>query len=997
MEGSVSVFFSPACDESPGSGLRGEAAFGSTSTMLSRAISTAVLIVASCAWIPHTLKAEVLINEFLASNSPASGFPDADGHFEDWIEIHNASELPVNLAGYTLTDDPALADKWTFPTVAIAAGEYLIVWASEKNRPAPVQLHTNFKLERDGGYVALHGPDGEALDALQYDLQRRDTSFGRQPDASSRFAYFLEPTPNASNTTTAYDQVPSITPAFLPGGGFFLDSETVTLAAFPPRSVVHYTLDGSTPNNASTVFSDPIELTATTVVRAIAYLDGVPLSNVGSHTYFLGNPHSVPLVSISTTPEHLWSEDTGIFANPARTGVDWEREGSIEMFDVQGARVFGKGVGLRTHGGASRLNSEKHSLRLYFRDIYGGGRLRADLFASSDGVGGIAVPPRFDTLVLRAGYHDSWVHFNDLQRRNSIYVRDQLVRNLHLEMGQLNAHGEWVGLYINGRYNGLYNLTERVDEEFFDAYSTHDQWDVIKEGIAKQGDEIAWNQFVLFMTRSNMADPIVYEQAVELLDIASFVTYVIVNVWAANRDWPQRNWYAARTREDPAAKWIFVNWDAEQTFADNVDVVHASQDTLSSARAQNGEVAEILDNLLRNTQFRDDLLAGFEEHLGGILSAEQAIPRLDMLVDRVAQEIQLESARWDGETVARWNASIERVRQFIRDREPALLTIVRESLDTSDAAEFPRPVPLPLGTNIAFIVRDANNPSPANEVVRDRLLIRDATVNLITETRDSPTDVSRTHDLLLIASSIHPSNVAADYRNLPIPRVIWESGLLAPTWEPLSGGNRSADDQSLMRFLEGDHPITRGLPRGALQEVTTSNVSLGFGDGTVGPGVDLLATGANPGHYAILAAETGAEYAVPGHRAPARSVFISLGEDGFRRANGHLFRVFDQAVDWAIDFDVDDAVIDSPFLRGDVNADGDADISDVVSTIGYLFLGSLPTPCLKSMDTNDDGGVDIADAIFLLDYLFRAGLSPLPPFPEIGLDPTPDRLPCPEG
>jgi hypothetical protein len=966
--------------------------------MLPKAMSNCVTMLALCgltlcASSPRALHADIVINEFLASNSPASGFADADGDFEDWIEFFNSGDVPINLAGHTVTDDPLVPDKWTFPTTVISAGQYLVVWASGKDRIDTAELHTNFKLERDGEYVALLRPNGSVVNALQYDVQRRDTSYGRQPDASGNFVYFLEPTPNASNTTTAYDDVPSITPLFSPSGGFFVDSETVTLTAFPAQTVIYYTLDSSTPDNTSTVYSAPIEITSTTVVRAIVYLDGVPLSDVGSHTFFLGSSRSVPLISISTTADNLWSVDTGIFANPAQTGIAWEREGSVEMFDEQGTRVFGKGVGLRTHGGASRLNSDKHSLRLYFRDIYGSGRLRASLFDSSDGVGGIAVPPRFDTLVLRAGYHDSWIHFNELQRRNSVYVRDQLVRDLHLEMGQLNAHGEWVGLYINGNYVGLYNLTERVDEEFFDAYSTHDQWDVIKEGIAKQGDEVAWQEFVYFMTRSNLADPIVYEQALELLDMDNFLSYIVVNVWAANRDWPQRNWYAARTREDPAAKWIFVNWDAEQTFADNVDLVRATQDTLSSARAQNGDVAEILDNLLRNTQFRRDLLAEFEEHLNGVLSAERVIPRLDALVLRIAQEVQLESARWNGETGVRWNESTERVRQFIRDREADLWSIVSEQLDTSGEAEFTRLIPLPNGTDIAFIVRDPNNPSAANEVVLDRLLARGANVDLIAETQDNPSVVSQNYDLLLVASNIEPSNVASDYNDLPIPRIIWESGLLAPTWEPLSRSSESVENQSLMRFLESNHPITAGLPRGALREVTTSGVSLGFGDGLIGPGVDLLATGANPGHYAILAAEAGAEYAFPGRHAAARSVFLSLGEDGFRRSNAYLVRVFDQAVNWTIDFNAD--VIGGPFIRGDVNADGDSDISDVVNTVGYLFLGGMSTPCLKSMDTNDDGGVDIADAIFLLDYLFRAGPTPRPPFPESGIDPSPDGLPCP--
>jgi len=92
---------------------------------------------------------DVRINEFMAAN--ASGLLDEDGEAQDWIEIVNASPFTVNLAGWSLTDNPDQPGQWTFPAVSLSPGEYRIVFASGKDRK-PIglgtRLHTNFKLER---------------------------------------------------------------------------------------------------------------------------------------------------------------------------------------------------------------------------------------------------------------------------------------------------------------------------------------------------------------------------------------------------------------------------------------------------------------------------------------------------------------------------------------------------------------------------------------------------------------------------------------------------------------------------------------------------------------------------------------------------------------------------------------------------------------------------------------------------------------------------------
>ena len=101
-----------------------------------------------------------VITEFLASND--SDLMDEDGDRSDWTEIFNAGDTALDLSGWHLTDDASDLNQWAFPSVSLDAGEFLIVFASLKDRSDPdgTELHTNFKLGAGGEYLALVQPDG---------------------------------------------------------------------------------------------------------------------------------------------------------------------------------------------------------------------------------------------------------------------------------------------------------------------------------------------------------------------------------------------------------------------------------------------------------------------------------------------------------------------------------------------------------------------------------------------------------------------------------------------------------------------------------------------------------------------------------------------------------------------------------------------------------------------------------------------------------------------
>ena len=132
----------------------------------------------AAALLVQPLLAQVQITEFMASNSRT--LQDDFGEHPDWIEICNTSPIPVNLLDWALTDNANKPTKWLFPSTNLPPYSYLVVFASGRDRHAPgAPLHTNFKTDASGGYLALFRPDGRvATEFVAYPGQLADISYG---------------------------------------------------------------------------------------------------------------------------------------------------------------------------------------------------------------------------------------------------------------------------------------------------------------------------------------------------------------------------------------------------------------------------------------------------------------------------------------------------------------------------------------------------------------------------------------------------------------------------------------------------------------------------------------------------------------------------------------------------------------------------------------------------------------------------------------------------
>jgi hypothetical protein len=81
------------------------------------------------------LRSQIVINEVMSSNGTV--LYDEDGNAPDWIELWNNSDAPFDLTGAGLSDKPSEPFKWRFPQYILAPRQFLVVFASGKNRINP--------------------------------------------------------------------------------------------------------------------------------------------------------------------------------------------------------------------------------------------------------------------------------------------------------------------------------------------------------------------------------------------------------------------------------------------------------------------------------------------------------------------------------------------------------------------------------------------------------------------------------------------------------------------------------------------------------------------------------------------------------------------------------------------------------------------------------------------------------------------------------------------
>ncbi len=632
----------------------------------------------------HPAAGTVTINEVMATNSTA--WADDQREYDDWIELHNSGSTPVDVGGMYLSDDADNPTLWQIPSTrpeltVLAPGGFLIIWADEDPQTA-LELHANFKLSAGGEELTLYAEDAQTLiDRIRFAEQAPDVSWGRYPDASGPWHPMSESSPGRGNVLAYVGFVKDV--EFSHSRGFYGEPLAVTLATETPGARIYYSLDGSEPHASETRtgrghrYREPIRITSTTCLRAKALKEDWRDSAVRTHTYIFladvlhqssfqagypaqwgateadyGMDREVVLhpqyrqafpaallthrvVSVVCDPDALFDSKTGIYANSQSAGINWERPVSVEIIEPAGDRTLQINAGLRMQGGASRSSSRpKHNMRLLFKGQYGSTHLEYPLIPGSD-------VDRFDTIILRGGNGDSWIHPNATQRDRAQYIRDQWARHTQVDMGRLSAGQCYVHLYLNGLYWGLYHIIERPNAAFFAEHLGGDKedYDVVqhKNGTV-DGNRDAWNEMI-DVAQGGLGTPATFGALQEHLHLDNFMDYMLLNFYVGNTDWDHNNWYGGRRRE-MGAGWRFFMWDSERIFLGLNDNV--------TGKNNSNQPTYVHQRLRANPDYRmrfaDNVFARCRP--SGVLSPEESIARWDSFGADIRLALVAECARW---------------------------------------------------------------------------------------------------------------------------------------------------------------------------------------------------------------------------------------------------------------------------------------------------------------------------------------------------------------
>ncbi|MBD3335841.1 MAG: T9SS type A sorting domain-containing protein [Candidatus Eisenbacteria bacterium] len=142
-------------------------------------------------WSPVT---DLALNELMADN--AHTLADEYGDFDDWLEIVNRGAAAVALGDFSLTDHLDGTPVFSFPSMVLEPGEYLVVWTDGEELEGP--LHASFRLDAGGeDLYLLNG--GVIVEQLTFLALGEDQSYGRWPDATGGWELLSVATPGAPN------------------------------------------------------------------------------------------------------------------------------------------------------------------------------------------------------------------------------------------------------------------------------------------------------------------------------------------------------------------------------------------------------------------------------------------------------------------------------------------------------------------------------------------------------------------------------------------------------------------------------------------------------------------------------------------------------------------------------------------------------------------------------------------------------------------------------
>ncbi len=521
----------------------------------------------------------------------------------DYIELGNASSSPVDLSKYFLSDDFNNLQNWQLPSRRLEPGEYIFFPCKGDAGSESIP----FSLNSTSEHLYLSDRSG-LIDYLSVKDIPAGATFGRTPAIPGMF-YYPAATPGLPNEG-GYRRV-SETPLALVPAGIYNDAEDL-LVTLSSSGVIHYTLDCSEPTTESPVYSGPIALSSTTVLKAVSFEYGMMPSRTGVFSYILNENHTLPVLSlVGKDPEAL--EDLRDDYKKAP-----EIEGSLSLFEPDGSFTVNCGI---TLSGNTSLRLAYKSFKVHFRSCYGDSKLDYNLF--NNGI------TEFDSLTLRKG-----------QDNHALVFTNEMWEDLARSMSDtLIVQGsKFCILYLNGEYYGIVSLREDFSKQFYASRYNVPKTTVERADYPFDPSGDFYMQIVDFTRRHRTLDDEGYAYLCEKLDMDSFIDWIIMEGLCGNFDLCRNVVFFRSSAED--GKWHTAFYDVDNAFKTPFQGVLGMTTFLSE------ETTFIVKSLLTNRQFLERFLVRYSEVYDKALSTSAILSTMERYKTLLTPEIKRDRNTW---------------------------------------------------------------------------------------------------------------------------------------------------------------------------------------------------------------------------------------------------------------------------------------------------------------------------------------------------------------
>lgn len=597
---------------------------------------------------------QILINEFSASNSGSVVDPDFQSS-SDWVELYNSSTEDINLKGYYLTDDSLNQTKWSIKSDLIIPGNgFIVIWCDGLDT---LNTHSNFKLAAEGEHILVSNSLLEVLDSYKYTAQESNISNGRVCDGCNEWVFYTSPTPGTTNAGISYKGIILNTPYFYPKGNIYSNPQSVEIKNIF-NGVVRYTLDGTEPDINSALYNAPIEIDTNTVVRARIFSgDTLRPGPVVTQSYFFKNnlSESLPIVSIATHPDNFWDTVKGIYVQSFKP--EWEVPINIELFENDGSdrSAYNLQAGVKVNGLYSWELPQK-MLGVYFRKEYGSGSLDYPVILDANA-------RAYDNFALRASGND-W---------SETLFKDALFQ----KSTQLNMDNEYQGyrpavLFVNGKYMGINNLRQKVDEDFIVNELGVDggTLDMIENESYVEAGSI--NNYAAFETlyKNDLSIQSNYDSVASQMDILNFMDFMICELFTNNTS-TGHNVMAWKPKQ--GGKWRWILNDFDRGFGDP---------TTNLSSTYTDKSIYPMSQLMKNANFSSQFAYRLADQLFSTFNYQRYSDLIKENANLIRNELPRHIARWAGTSsdygdpipsLYYWENKMSDMRTYVAQRGKLLL------------------------------------------------------------------------------------------------------------------------------------------------------------------------------------------------------------------------------------------------------------------------------------------------------------------------------------